>query len=1114
MVPAGTIEVRQCLRAANAVRAVKKERKMRRTRIGAAGAAMVMLAGAAGAATYTWTGGAGDGLFSTPGNWDGGVAPVAATAADNLVFTTAGTADNDIPNLTVGNVSVTLAAGDQLTITGEKFAGTGTLAKNGAGTLLFSATNAPDAEFSHAIAVNGGIFQVNKTGDFHGALAVAEGAAVVCSDGTVNFRGPVEIDGCATNSGAQVYYYTRVKGNTVGVAAGNTTWFVGGLDGIVTLLGNGSKSGQAVFYEDTSRFHGAFRTNGEIAIDGRTGELFHKVNNMYAGQGTALTVVGGITVNGQDNFGAFGNGINDVVLVTNSTINVTGAVAAGRPGPISDGNRARLHLGDGTRVTAAHLLTGYNAWPNYGAIEILDGAVVTVTNRVCPGYHNNSATPPPKGGPTNEWLAVDGGTLNAEGIGIGVGYRGPTSRFYLRRGTVNAEGVYLKAFRAKGSDYSRGGNSVGGHHTYRFIMTGGTFNMGEWGIVTLGCGDNSEADAILAGGTMNATKDFPLPYYIPTLFGYGNWRREAGEGFTLNTAGHTVTLTTALNGMGDVRLTGNGTVVGTNAIQGVLGGKWTVDGGTTADLRGASSLLGGLSVGANANVTLDVGAERSAAFFTRDGSWPLTSSYANILTYFNEADGGTVSPLISHDMGLWNVSGGRADLPTYAGGSREAIVSKGEFYVAPEEAGTWTFSGNWADNIHIQIDDESATATSASKYANLQVALTEGWHRFVIVAVHYTGDACGPSSRKGMAVGFAKTAVSGNAAADYTLFSPKNLKMRPSAPCGGAASVRWSTVKTTAWADTTWQNIRVSTYADNWDWDEVSLTNSLKATHFYGAAGAGDPRLTGSNYIANRWDGWFLVPYDKAGTWRFRLKYDNRIRFYLDGEDLGVEAAEIGGEVTGDAIVTPGWHRYEIRTYRYNKSSGPGNNDYAVSYAVKTAADADFGDYVPFDEDSLTLSLAPDGYLQGEIALASGAAVTNVSETAAVVWGDVKVADGAAGAVMSGKFACVSNTVDFGTVAANTSDLSAVLRFDDAAANLFADVGRIAVDFASRPTFGRALVGPAGGLDALSDAELARRFAVTVGGVPAAEAKCTVLPLVEDGKLYLRNASGTTVIIR
>ena len=115
---------------------------------------------------------------------------------------------------------------------------------------------------------------------------------------------------------------------------------------------------------------------------------------------------------------------------------------------------------------------------------------------------------------------------------------------------------------------------------------------------------------------------------------------------------------------------------------------------------------------------------------------------------------------------------------------------------------------------------------------------------------------------------------------------------------------------------------------------------------------------------------------------------------------------------------------------------------------------------------------------------------------------------------MSGKFACVSNTVDFGTVPAGTSDLTSVLRFDNAATNLFADVGTIAVNFAAKPTVGSALVGPAGGLEALSDAELAKRFTVTVGGEPAAEAKCVVLPHVKDGKLRLRFASGTMVIFR
>ena len=273
--------------------------------------------------------------------------------------------------------------------------------------------------------------------------------------------------------------------------------------------------------------------------------------------------------------------------------------------------------------------------------------------------------------------------------------------------------------------------------------------------------------------------------------------------------------------------------------------------------------------------------------------------------------------------------------------------------------------------------------------------------------------------------------------------------------------------------------------------------------------GSGHDRLNGST--VNRWDGWFLVPFEKAGDWRFRVQYDDRIAFFLDGRRV-VATTNYNVSAESDVALAPGWHRYEVCTYDGTGSSGPSGGS-AVSYAVKRAGDSAFGEYVKFNEDSLTLSLAPDGYLQGEIALASGARVTNASATPALVYGDIS-ADGATGAVMSGKFACVSNTVDFGTVAADTYDLSTVLRFDNAATNIFTNVGTIAVDFASRPTFGRALVGPAGGLEALSDAELARRFRVTVDGVPASEVKCIVLPHVKDGKLYLRNVSGTLLLFR
>ena len=831
-------------------------------------------------------------------------------------------------------------------------------------------------------------------------------------------------------------------------------------------------------------------------------------------------MTGGITVDNQPNFGGYGDNVGEYVLITNSTINVTGALSAGHPGPRSPGTYTTMRLGAGTTVTAHTMQTGGqeadSTMKSFGRIELLPGSVVNATNGVVIGKHFylksgnvTAADSLPRGGVTNEWILVDGGTLNADGIGIGIGYRGsPTCRFYLKSGTVNAKGFYLLAYRNIGASVTDGGIGVGGRNTFRFIMTGGTLNMGEWGIVAYAREDNSEANVILSGGTLNATTDFPIPFWNPTLF--GTWRGGEPGGFTLNTAGYVVTLQTALSGMGDVRLTGNGTVAGTNAMQGVIGGRWTVDGGMSADLCGAASLLGGLSVGANAGVTLDVGADRSAAFVSRDGSWPLNESRPTVLDRFNESDGGTVAMSISHDMGLWNVSGGAGTMPTQHGNTRNVILSKGEFYVAPEEAGTWTFSGIYNNHIYLQIDDQSALSANDSSYAHLQVDLNAGWHRFIVVCEHTSG-TCGPDKRKGMAVGFAKSAVSGDAAASYTLFSPKNLQMRPSAPVGGEASVRWSTVIGTKWADRTRAAVSANNYTNNWDWDVVSLTNSLKFLDRYGS---NDPRL--NNGAVNRWDGWFLVPFEKAGTWRMRLNYGDCMRLYIDGADTGAESTSVTKTSTADIPLAAGWHHYEICTYDKSGAAGPwsGSGIPALSYAVKTAADADFGTYETFNEDTLTFALTPDGYMQGDIALASGAAVTNVSETAALVYGDIKVTDGATGAILSGKFACVSNTVDFGTVAAGTSDLSTVLKFENAATNLFADVGTIAVNFAAKPTRGTILVGPAGGLETLSEAELARRFTVTVGGEPASSVGCAVLPQVSDGKLYLRNVSGTMMIFR
>ena len=69
-----------------------------------------------------WTGAAGDGKLSTPGNWEGNVAPV-SWLADTLVFDTtegAVTVENDVAGLAVGAVRMQGSADNAVTINGKE----------------------------------------------------------------------------------------------------------------------------------------------------------------------------------------------------------------------------------------------------------------------------------------------------------------------------------------------------------------------------------------------------------------------------------------------------------------------------------------------------------------------------------------------------------------------------------------------------------------------------------------------------------------------------------------------------------------------------------------------------------------------------------------------------------------------------------------------------------------------------------------------------------------------------------------------------------------------------------------------------------------------------------
>lgn len=123
-------------------------------------------------------------------------------------------------------------------------------------------------------------------------------------------------------------------------------------------------------------------------------------------------------------------------------------------------------------------------------------------------------------------------------------------------------------------------------------------------------------------------------------------------------------------------------------------------------------------------------------------------------------------------------------------------------------------------------------------------------------------------------------------------------------------------------------------------------------------------------------------------------------------------------------------------------SAGPWDgNGYGVSYQV-----AD-GEETKFSEETLRLSVCPDGYMQGGIELASNARLSNAAAGSAVIFGDV-VATGK-NAVISGGFKLEGGRLVFRNVSPDARDLTEMLSFTNAAEGYLAGVSEIAVDFAS-----------------------------------------------------------------
>lgn len=683
-----------------------------------------------------------------------------------------------------------------------------------------------------------------------------------------------------------------------------------------------------------------------------------------------------------------------------------------------------------------------------GSVSVGEGTVLT-TAKLAIGDDGTSTDKSIK-----VTFSVDGGVFSLTNTDFFITHNGPSADFVVNSGTAN---VPKATIRLRNNN-----QALGGYNNARFIQNGGTFNYGGSGFFAKWEDNSEEGQIVLKGGEFNATANWSIPHFISTCFKSG-----AEGGWTLNQAdGTTATWNTALQGDGDVTLNGTAKLAGNKEMQGAVGGRWTVGDGFTAGLEGAASLLGGLDIGEGASVTVDIATGRSAVFTARDFGNRDLAHADSIVGRFNKKLGGTTRGTITHDETLLFKNYAQADRP-FGNMNYTATYAVGQFYVEESKTGTWTFEGRCDDRVALWIDGEQVLLSTGdcNTVSGSKEITTAGWHSFRHVISDNSG-GFGPAANHAYhTVGYKDPTMSA-----YARFNVKNLKMRPAADMGdpnNANTIRWSHYKGTS------STVTANTFKNDFAWDFCCITNTLDMLQWKGNNDA----TYMNGYTVNRYEGWFLVTEENAGKeWTFRSQYDDRAAIWIDGVDSGLTGSSENSP-TWSVTLSRGWHKFRIQTADFTGSAGPWNTGKkAVSYQVAGGAETQFSNA------TLLFSVCPDGYVQGEVSLASNAKLSNnVAGGAAEVYGTVKATG--TGATVSGPFKFADAKLAYANVAPNTRDLTGLLAFENATDDMLANLGGIDVDFTSDPTVGTVTVGPAYGL-AAEDLAANVPVAVTVNGQP------------------------------
>ncbi len=336
----------------------------------------------------------------------------------------------------------------------------------------------------------------------------------------------------------------------------------------------------------------------EVRVEGGNQEKPLTISGAVSGSGQVALVGGGsLEKNQQEHINLSRVALSNLILKGGST-DITGGVNL--TGRLSIGHED-VRLTEGAQVTAAHFRMGDTENYQPSTVTIEEGASLEITGNA--DADNTSAS-----FMLSHWknsfstLVLNGGTITSKNASMHMGWDSG-ARFDALSGEATLKGIFFSS--ARGSSDT-------------FVLGEARLNIGSGGITGIGSNDTVQ----FGNGTIAATANFSISGdNAINLVGTTN-------GTVFDTAGHTITVNTALAGNGNLNKAGDGTL-NLNGSTAQYTGNVNINGGT---LMLGSNALGVLTSGSelvvNKGGKLDLrAAGRSANLSSVSGDGTVVLEY-------------------------------------------------------------------------------------------------------------------------------------------------------------------------------------------------------------------------------------------------------------------------------------------------------------------------------------------------------------------------------------------------------------------------------------------------------------------------------------------------------